>query len=96
MKITSEGTPAHDDQAAELPFNDPTVYPIAIDFVVDKAAELGRPAVMLLNIGSVLGPTDGTSDLARKIDSDGPHASRHYFRHEPERRRKFTESSRRD
>ena len=69
VKITSEGTPAHDDQAAELPFNDPTVYPIAIDFVVDKAAELGRPAVMLLNIGSVLGPTDGTSDLARKIDS---------------------------
>jgi|GEM_PF-1048782 len=68
VKVTSEGAPAHDDQPAEPVFNDATVFPIAIDFVKNKAKELGLPAVMLLNLGSQGGPTDGTSDLARKID----------------------------
>ena len=69
VKVTSTGAPAHDGEAAEPVFNDSTAYPVAIDFVVAKASELGLPAVMLLNLGSVLGPTDGTSSLARKIDS---------------------------
>ncbi len=69
VKVTSDGAPAHDGEAAEAAFYDPTRIPIAIDFVKDKAHELGLPAVMLLNLGSSGGPTDGTSDLARKIDA---------------------------
>ena len=68
VKVTSEGAPAHDGEPAEPPFNDPTAFPVAIDFVRDKSAELGEPAVMLLNLGSILGPTDGSSSLAQKID----------------------------
>lgn len=67
VKITSDGAPAHDDQPAEDAFYDPSYVPIAIDFVTDKAAELDMPAVMLLNLGSQGGPTDGTSSMARKI-----------------------------
>lgn len=69
VKVTSDGVPAHDTEPAEAAFYDPARLPIAIDFVKDKAHELGLPAVMLLNLGSQGGPTDGTSDLARKIDA---------------------------
>jgi hypothetical protein len=69
VKVVTEGAPAHDGEPAEAPFNDSTAYPVAIDFVRDKAVELEMPAVMLLNLGSIGGPTDGTSDLARKIDA---------------------------
>ena len=68
IKLTSDGAPAHDGQPAEAAFYDPTLIPVAIDFARDKAAELALPCVMILNIGSVGGPTDGTSKLARKID----------------------------
>ena len=50
-------------------FYDYAALPVAIDFVVDKARELSMPVVMLLNLGSIGGPTDGTSALSRKIDS---------------------------
>ncbi|MCY4633947.1 MAG: S8 family serine peptidase [Acidobacteria bacterium] len=52
----------------EPDFWDYSALPVAIDFVVDKARELSMPVVMLLNLGSIGGPTDGTSALARKID----------------------------
>ena len=52
----------------EPPFRDSSAYPVAIDFVVDKAREMSMPAVILLNLGSIGGPTDGTSALSRKID----------------------------
>lgn len=69
VKVTSDGAPAHDGEAAEAGFYDPARLPLAIDFVKSKAQELGLPAVMLLNLGSSGGPTDGTSELARKIDA---------------------------
>lgn len=69
IKIASDGAPAHDGETAELPFNRPELFPVAIDFATSKAAELKLPCVMLLNLGSVGGPTDGTSFLCRKIDS---------------------------
>lgn len=69
VKITSDGAPAHDDQPAEAPFFDLTRIPIAIDFVRDKARELGMPCVMTLDLGSQSGPTDGSSSLCQKIDS---------------------------
>ena len=69
VKVTTDTLPAHDGEAAETAFYDPAVIPTAIDFATAKAAALGLPCVLLLNIGSVGGPTDGTSKLARKIDA---------------------------
>ena len=54
--------------SGEPDFYDYSALPVAMDFVVDKARELSMPVVMLLNLGSIGGPTDGTSTLARKID----------------------------
>jgi len=69
VKFTTEGAPAHDGQPAESPFYQPALFPKALDFVRDKSIELGMPAVMLANFGSPGGPTDGTDELSRKIDS---------------------------
>ena len=43
--------------------------PTAIRFITDKARELALPCVMLPNIGSIGGPTDGTSALSRLVDA---------------------------
>ena len=69
VKVTSDGAPAHDGELAEAAYYNPDRIPTAIDYVRAKAAELGMPCVMLLNLGSQGGPTDGTSRMARKIDS---------------------------
>ena len=55
--------------SVEPDFYDPAAIPVAIDFIVDKARELSKPVVMLLNLGSIGGPTDGTSAMSRKIDA---------------------------
>jgi hypothetical protein len=68
IKIVTEGATAHDNQPAETPYYDPNRIPTAIDFAVTKSQELVMPCVMLLNLGSVGGPSDGTSELCRKID----------------------------
>jgi subtilisin family serine protease len=68
VKICSDGIPAHDGEPEERFFYRPERVLVAIDFVRDKARELRMPCVMVLNIGSQGGPTDGTSDLCRKID----------------------------
>ena len=65
VKVTG-GARAHGDEPAEPDF-DSDLF-VAIDFVVDKARELSMPVVMLLNLGSIGGPTDGTSAFSRKID----------------------------
>lgn len=70
VKVTSDELPARGDEPAESAFY--VGYPgisVAIDFVVDKARDLSMPVVMLLNLGSIDGPTDGTSALSRKIDA---------------------------
>ena len=69
VKLISDGAPAHGNQPAEAAFYKPELIPTAMKFVKEKAAALKRPCVMLLNIGSVGGPTDGTSTLARAIDA---------------------------
>jgi minor extracellular serine protease Vpr len=69
VKAASEGAPAHGAEPAEAPFGDDTTYTTGIDFVRDKAQLLGLPVVMLLNVGSINGPTDGSSTLSRKIDA---------------------------
>jgi subtilisin family serine protease len=68
VKICCDETPAHDSEAAERHFWKPERVLVAIDFVAAKARELRLPCVMVLNIGSQGGPTDGTSELCRKID----------------------------
>jgi len=69
VKVTSDGAPAHNGEPAEAPFWDPARVPIAMQFVKDKAHELGLPCVMLLNVGSIGGPSDGTSEWSRWVDS---------------------------
>lgn len=69
VKMTSDGAPAHDNQPAEAAFGSTSLIMTAIDFAVEKAAELHMPIVMLPNVGSNSGPTDGTSQLSRKIDA---------------------------
>jgi hypothetical protein len=69
IKFTTEGAPAHGSEPPEDPFYDPSRLPAAIDFAVQTASQLGMPCVMLANFGSVGGPTDGTSEMCREIDS---------------------------
>jgi minor extracellular serine protease Vpr len=69
IKITSDGAPAHDGQPAEAPFYDGFRIPVAVNWAVAKAYELGLPMVMVLNLGSPGGPTDGTSVFSVKIDA---------------------------
>ena len=53
VKFTSDGAPAHDNQAAEAAFYNAALFPKALDFAVDKARELGLPLVTLANFGSM-------------------------------------------
>ena len=68
VKITG-GAPAHDSEPAEANFYENARVLTGMQFVADKAAALGMPCVMLPNVGSIGGPTDGTSDWCRKVDS---------------------------
>ena len=68
VKITG-GAPAHGSEPEEPYFFDGARVLTGFDFVRDKAAALGLPCVMIPNIGSIGGPTDGTSEWCRKVDS---------------------------
>ncbi len=68
VKICADGTPAHDGEEAEPFFWQMNRVAVAIDFITAKARELGLPCVMVLNVGSQGGATDGSSELCRKID----------------------------
>ncbi|MEL6675575.1 MAG: S8 family peptidase [Bacteroidota bacterium] len=69
VELTNDPFPAGSGQAGQAGFFDPTYIPIALQFVKDKAAELGLPSVSLINLGSIGGPTDGTSDISQAIDA---------------------------
>ncbi len=70
IKITSEGAPAHGDQAAEASFSQIDNHLAdAIDFSSSIAEELNLPISMIANFGSIQGPMDGTSSISRMIDS---------------------------
>lgn len=68
IKITHDPFPAFGSEPGQSGFFDPSYLPVAMQFAEDKIAELGLPAVTLMNIGSIGGPTDGTSNIARAID----------------------------
>jgi hypothetical protein len=69
VKLVNDATPGFGNTPAVQTFYDPSLIPIAIAFITDKAKELGMPCVMVRDIGSIGGPTDGTSFYARTIDS---------------------------
>jgi hypothetical protein len=69
VKICSDGAPQHDSQPAEQKFFEYKRIAVAIDFIRDRARELKMPCVMVLNIGSQGGDTDGTSWLCKQIDA---------------------------
>ncbi len=68
VKITHDGFPAFGNQPGQAGSFNPGNIPIALQFVADKITELGLPGVALMNIGSVGGPTDGTSTICRAMD----------------------------
>jgi len=68
IKLVNDFFPPFGDQPGQDNFFDPTFIPIALDFAAEKIAELGLPSVTLMNIGSIGGPTDGTSTLSRAIE----------------------------
>ncbi|MEZ4817430.1 MAG: S8 family peptidase [Flavobacteriaceae bacterium] len=68
IKITQDSFPPFGSEPGQTGFFDPSYLPVAMQFAADKIAELGLPAVTLMNIGSIGGPTDGTSTVARAID----------------------------
>ncbi|WGF93155.1 S8 family peptidase [Aequorivita marisscotiae] len=68
IKITHDYFPPFNGQPGQDAFWDPSYIAIALQFASDKIAELGLPAVTLMNIGSIGGPTDGSSTYSRAID----------------------------
>ena len=67
VKMTSDGVPAHDNQAAEQAFT--ACISQALDWVDQKISALHEPAVAFINAGVQLwGPADGSSAVSRKID----------------------------
>jgi len=68
IKITHDPFPPFGTQQGQTGFFDPTYIPIALQFAQDKIAELGLPSVTLMNIGSIGGPTDGTSTVCQAIN----------------------------
>ncbi|MEM1217860.1 MAG: S8 family peptidase [Bacteroidota bacterium] len=76
VKVTHDPFPAFADQPGQMGFFDPTYIPVALEFVADKVAEIGQQSVTLINLGSIGGPTDGTSLVARAMTDfveDGHH-----------------------
>ncbi|MEM1001331.1 MAG: S8 family peptidase [Bacteroidota bacterium] len=69
VKLVLDAFPAFDGNAGQNGFYNPSYIPIALNFVEDKVAELGLPSVTLMNIGSIGGPTDGTSGISESIDN---------------------------
>lgn len=47
----------------------PAYLETALDFVKAKTTELALPSVTLMNLGSIGGPTDGSSQICRKMDA---------------------------
>ncbi len=68
IKITHDPFPPFGSEPGQDGFFNPLYLPIAMEFAADKIAELGLPSVTLMNIGSIGGPTDGTSSICRAID----------------------------
>ncbi|MDC8002937.1 S8 family peptidase [Aureisphaera galaxeae] len=69
IKITHDAFPPFGSEPGQAGFFDPTFIPVALQFAEDKIAELGLPSITLMNLGSIGGPTDGTSTVCQAIDA---------------------------
>jgi hypothetical protein len=69
VKITHDYFPPFGSQPGQAGFWDPSYLPVALNFVHDKVTELGLPSVTLINLGSIGGPTDGTSSVNQAMDN---------------------------
>jgi minor extracellular serine protease Vpr len=69
VKGFQDGFPPLNGNPGQTGFFDPTYIPIALDFISDKVAELAMPSVTLMNLGSIGGPTDGTSTICQAMDA---------------------------
>ncbi|WP_169718941.1 S8 family peptidase [Aequorivita capsosiphonis] len=68
IKITQDYFPPFNGLPGQDPFWNPSYIAIALQFASDKIAELGLPSVTLMNLGSIGGPSDGSSVYSRAID----------------------------
>ncbi|MEM9984019.1 MAG: S8 family serine peptidase [Bacteroidota bacterium] len=73
VKMVHDPFPATGNIVGQSGSFTPSDIPTALDFVKDKATELGLPVVCLINLGSIGGPTDGSSVVSRAMtDFVGP------------------------
>lgn len=68
VKMIHDSFPAFGSEPGQSGFFNASYIPVALEFVHDKVTELGLPSVTLMNFGSIGGPTDGTSTIARAMD----------------------------
>lgn len=69
VKVTHDAFPATGTIAGQAGFFDPSYIAVALQFVEDKTTELNLPSVTLINLGSIGGPTDGTSDVSTAMNN---------------------------
>jgi hypothetical protein len=71
VKVNHDAFPAGGGIDGQAGFYNPAYLPVALQFVKDKSTELGLPCVALLNLGSISGPTDGSSSISRAMEQFG-------------------------
>lgn len=71
VKVNHDAFPATGSIAGQTGFYNPAYLPVAIQFVKDKSIELNLPVAVLMNLGSIGGPTDGTSEISRAMEAFG-------------------------
>ena len=71
VKVNHDAFPAGGGIAGQAGFYNPDFLPVALQFVKDKSLELGLPSVALINLGSIGGPTDGSSAISRAMEEFG-------------------------
>lgn len=69
IKITHDPFPPFAGNPGQAGFFNPAYVAVALQFAADKIAELGMPSVTLMNLGSIGGPTDGTSIYCQAIEN---------------------------
>ncbi|GAB4427984.1 MAG: hypothetical protein OHK0039_46460 [Bacteroidia bacterium] len=67
VKVNHDAFPATGNIAGQAGAYFPQYLPVALQFVQDKSQALGLPCVALLNLGSIGGPTDGSSEISRAM-----------------------------
>ena len=71
VKVNHDYFPATGSIAGQAGVYNPAYIPPAIQFVKDKSIELGLPVAVLMNLGSIGGPTDGSSTISRAMEAFG-------------------------